>query len=194
LASGLFIGYPPLGNRRTWGLSICRRYRSRLTFNVNLLKGDIMTRDPAPPRNPPHRYIIVGCILNILILVLCSFIQKKIAGYNPFLLKGYLIAVTIGALYGGILGAYWGKIKQLHKVMAKRVNNLESFLPICSQCKKIRNPDSDPNDHSSWIQMETYISQRTESQFSHSLCPECLSVFYGKYSEVYPRLKLSSDQ
>jgi hypothetical protein len=47
------------------------------------------------------------------------------------------------------------------------VRVLESFLPICCQCKKIR----DKEGH--WQQFETYIGQRTDTQFSHGYCPEC---------------------
>lgn len=44
---------------------------------------------------------------------------------------------------------------------------LETFLPICAQCKKIRNQEG------TWQQFETYISQHSNTQFSHSYCPEC---------------------
>ena len=44
---------------------------------------------------------------------------------------------------------------------------LETFLPICAQCKKIRNQQGD------WQQLEAYIGQHTDTQFSHGYCPEC---------------------
>ena len=44
---------------------------------------------------------------------------------------------------------------------------LESFLPICAQCKKIR------NQQGQWQQLELYIGQHSNTQFSHSYCPEC---------------------
>jgi len=44
---------------------------------------------------------------------------------------------------------------------------LETFLPICSQCKKIRNQQGE------WQQMEVYIGQHSNTQFSHSYCPDC---------------------
>lgn len=44
---------------------------------------------------------------------------------------------------------------------------LQAFLPICAQCKKIR------NEQGSWEQLESYISARVDTQFSHSYCPEC---------------------
>jgi hypothetical protein len=50
------------------------------------------------------------------------------------------------------------------------------LLPICSYCKKIR------NDRNYWQQVEGYISERSEAQFSHGICPEC----YAQY--VQPEL------
>jgi hypothetical protein len=50
---------------------------------------------------------------------------------------------------------------------ATQVQQLEAFLPICSYCKKVR------DDHNYWQQIEAYINQRTGSEFSHSICPDC---------------------
>jgi DNA-binding response OmpR family regulator len=47
------------------------------------------------------------------------------------------------------------------------VKQLEGLLPICSYCKKIKDDDN------KWQHMETYISHRTEANFSHGICPEC---------------------
>jgi len=48
-----------------------------------------------------------------------------------------------------------------------QVRQLEELLPICSYCKKIR------DDKNYWQQMEGYINERTGSEFSHSICPDC---------------------
>ena len=47
------------------------------------------------------------------------------------------------------------------------VKVLETFLPICAQCKKIRNQQGD------WQQLELYIGQHSNTQFSHGYCPDC---------------------
>lgn len=49
---------------------------------------------------------------------------------------------------------------------------LESFLPICSHCKKIR------DDHDIWQPIEVYIRDRSNTKFSHGICPECLKEHY----------------
>jgi len=50
---------------------------------------------------------------------------------------------------------------------ATQVQQLESFIPICSYCKKVR------DDKNYWNQIESYINSRTGSSFSHGVCPDC---------------------
>ncbi len=123
--------------------------------------------------------IAVSFLIGSAILVFLSFIQKIIAGFNPFMLKGYLISFLFGGASGAILGIYIVKIRELNAKLNQRVNTLESCLPICSNCKRIRKPDSDPKKIDSWELLESYISQRTSSQFTHSICPECMKKIYG---------------
>jgi DNA-binding response OmpR family regulator len=49
----------------------------------------------------------------------------------------------------------------------RRVKQLQGLLPICSYCKNIR------NDQNYWQKVESYISEHTEVQFTHGICPEC---------------------
>ncbi len=55
---------------------------------------------------------------------------------------------------------------------AKRLRGL---LPICSVCKKIR------DDHGYWQQVEVYVHEHSEAEFSHSICPQCL---HEKYPDI----------
>lgn len=49
-----------------------------------------------------------------------------------------------------------------------RLKHLQGLLPICSYCKKVR------DDKNYWLQIESYVSEHSEAQFSHSPCPNCL--------------------
>ena len=49
---------------------------------------------------------------------------------------------------------------------------LRGLMPICSFCKKIRDDDG------YWNQLEAYISDHSEAQFSHSICQECMDKYY----------------
>ncbi len=60
----------------------------------------------------------------------------------------------------------------------RKVRTLEGILPLCANCKKIRIEGADPRDQSSWLRMENYIEGKTDAQFSHGVCPECLEKLY----------------
>ena len=49
---------------------------------------------------------------------------------------------------------------------------LRGLLPICTSCKKIR------DDQGCWNQLEIYIREHSEAEFTHGLCPECVKKFY----------------
>lgn len=69
------------------------------------------------------------------------------------------------------------RVVQLQRRLAERVRELEAaladvkhlsgLLPICAYCKKIR------NDQNYWQQVEIYVSEHSEAQFSHGICPAC---------------------
>jgi len=58
-----------------------------------------------------------------------------------------------------------------------RVKTLSGLLPICAVCKKIR------NDGGYWQQVEEYIHDHSDAQFSHGICPECARKLYPEYYE-----------
>jgi PAS domain S-box-containing protein len=60
------------------------------------------------------------------------------------------------------------------------VRRLSGLLPICASCKKIR------DDRGYWQQVEVYIQEHSEAEFSHGLCPDCKIMLYPK--EQYPYL------
>jgi hypothetical protein len=53
-----------------------------------------------------------------------------------------------------------------------KVKTLSGLLPICSYCKKIR------DDKGYWNQIEAYIRDRSEAEFSHSICQECANKYH----------------
>ena len=63
----------------------------------------------------------------------------------------------------------WTRLRVAERILryTTQVRQLEEMLPICSYCKKIR------DDQNYWQQLEGYISERTGSDFSHSICPDC---------------------
>lgn len=63
-------------------------------------------------------------------------------------------------------------IVELQEALAN-VKTLSGLLPICASCKKIRNDDG------YWTLVETYVSDHSDAQFSHGICPDCGEELYG---------------
>jgi len=62
-------------------------------------------------------------------------------------------------------------IAQLQKALTE-VKTLSGLIPICANCKKVR------DDQGYWNQIETYIHERSNADFSHSICPDCAKKLY----------------
>lgn len=60
----------------------------------------------------------------------------------------------------------------------QQIKTLRGIVPICMHCKKIR------DDSGYWNQVEVYVRDHTEAEFSHGLCPECLKNLYPEYTET----------
>ena len=60
---------------------------------------------------------------------------------------------------------------ELREAMSK-IKILSGFLPICASCKKIR------DDEGCWNQIESYVRDHSEAEFSHGICPDCAEKLY----------------
>ena len=67
-------------------------------------------------------------------------------------------------------------VDDLEQAMDK-VKQLRGMLPICSNCKNIR------DDQGYWNQIETYLRDHSEAEFSHSICPDCARKLYPEIFE-----------
>ncbi len=65
-------------------------------------------------------------------------------------------------------------VGELQKALSE-VKKLSGMLPICSNCKKIR------DDQGYWNQVESYIRKHTDAEFSHGICPDCAKSLYPEY-------------
>jgi PAS domain S-box-containing protein len=65
-------------------------------------------------------------------------------------------------------------IHELQDALGK-IKTLSGLLPICASCKKIR------DDKGYWNQIEAYIGDHSEAEFTHSICPECMKKLYPDF-------------
>jgi hypothetical protein len=132
--------------------------------------------------------------LLLWVIAVLGFYYLLRAGYSGFWqqsLSSFMKAGTFHmiAFLVYILTGFWiligllflGARRLEHDVAEARaeVLQLSGLLPICSNCKKIR------DDKGYWQQVESYVSDHSEAQFTHSICPSCIDV-------LYPDLKKSN--
>ena len=109
--------------------------------------------------------------------------------------RGFIVAIDEKKYIGAIIRDISGRKKtekelksyrdSLEKLVEERteklqkaldeVKTLKGIFPICSFCKKIR------DDKGFWNQVEDYISEHSEADFSHSFCPECAEKHYPEF-------------
>ncbi len=58
-----------------------------------------------------------------------------------------------------------------------KIKRLRGLLPICASCKKIR------DDKGYWNQIESYIRDHSEADFTHGICPECVKKLYPDFAD-----------
>ena len=91
---------------------------------------------------------------------------------------------VIGAVYELRVIGLKAREKKLQARVADavaKVKVLSGMLPICASCKKVR------DDQGYWNQIETYIRDHSDTQFSHGLCPDCVRKLYPEFSdEILP--------
>jgi len=86
-----------------------------------------------------------------------NFLQAARAGVDDFLTK----PINHDEI--------WMRLRVAERILSytRQIQQLESILPICAYCKKIR----DDGDY--WEQLETYMTEHAGMDFSHSICPDC---------------------
>jgi K+-sensing histidine kinase KdpD len=61
------------------------------------------------------------------------------------------------------------------KRLKREIKVLEGLIPICTNCKKIRDQNQE------WQPLEKYLTERSDTQFTHGICPDCMKLLYGDY-------------
>ena len=119
-----------------------------------------------------HKYlayilaVLLPCIRLLFFIPWQQFDNIYIGGINALI----RICVLLVVAFLADQARHVSKLKQQVKI-------LEEILPICASCKKIK------DEQGNWHQIEAYISEKTNTEFSHLICPECLNKLYPEFIE-----------
>jgi hypothetical protein len=96
----------------------------------------------------------------------------------PYFDHGHII---VGAATAAVSAILFGILLIHARSLGKALNTIrtmEEFLPICCNCKSVRKAAANPAENESWQPIEAYITEKTDSQVSHSICPDCIKKLY----------------
>ncbi|WP_051283981.1 hypothetical protein [Desulforegula conservatrix] len=130
-----------------------------------------------------------GKKLTVIITVICSLLTIGAFLYKPAVAEMWkavfnraiaLFSIWVTAILGlqkkNIEEKQDAALRQREKAL-EEVRILSGLLPICSSCKKIR------DDKGYWTQIEFYIKEHSEADFTHGICPECTKELYPEFYE-----------
>jgi len=116
-----------------------------------------------------------------LLLACFFFLSPAFHDYNLGISLRFLITYAIvSVLSFGLESArskYYYELEQEKKISTEAINQvkiLRGLLPICSYCKRIR------DDKGDWNQIENYIYEHSEADFTHGICPDCTLRYHSK--------------
>lgn len=110
------------------------------------------------------------------------FVVEAYKDFTP--VRGQLVrtvvasAASFGAVVALALGALAWAYRRIHRLEAQ-VQTLESLLPICSYCKKIRVEEEGRPTH--WVAVEQYFQDRDQVEFTHGICKDCMDLHMAEY-------------
>lgn len=121
--------------------------------------------------------LIFLIIANLYRIFPTVFYEGKIIDFmDASVIQGILLEINLLAhifIATGLIVLNFQRVEYDLNTVLREIKTLRGIIPICANCKKIR------NDEGVWRQLESYIEEHSEVEFfSHGICPECTKKLY----------------
>lgn len=145
---------------------------SKVCRSILFTTGGILILTRVPAQSLIGRRLAGGGLLAwaayILVLAFVDFPDYAALSH---LLMGFLVGFQILSVLGLVVLVI-DQLRLRAEESETRVVRLEGLLPICSYCKRIR------DEEDQWQPVEQYIRDRSDTDFSHGICPNCVSIHF----------------
>jgi len=170
------------GDRLTLQIDHCRNLQDALAY-LSAGNPDVILLDLGLPDSEGLETLeqVLQAAPNLPVVVFTGLADEELGikavqiGAQDYLMKGQ---VNIDLLARALRYAIERQrlAMELQEALSQ-VKILRGLLPICSKCKAIR------DDQGYWRQIESYIREHSEAEFSHGICPVCLKELYPDYQQ-----------
>jgi hypothetical protein len=126
---------------------------------------------------------IPGFLIAACYIALCFWLNPPVHELSPLALATSFLAVNLLGCAWSMQSEHWKRrqFAALHREMELRgrleralaeIRTLRGLVPICCHCKRIR------DEAGLWHQIEAYVRDHTHADFTHGICPDCLTVHH----------------
>lgn len=129
---------------------------------------------------------IIMMMTPVFVILYFPYLTGAYGYTDEFRIRFVISIITVSFIAGFLESLRLHSYTQLEKKnraledALNKVKKLDGLIPICASCKKIR------NDKGYWQAVEQYIAQKTDVQFSHGICADCLKK---AHPEIYPMVR-----
>lgn len=164
--------------------------RLELTSDLMLV---IAAASVVSPHLKLHLTILGSCLASWIVGVLVIQPKGDLLHWGLGLVSASLVSLTLHGIVSRLswmqarlrvrdahLAERQKRISQDLREALENVRILRGLIPMCGHCKKIR------DDSGYWTKVESYIEQRSEAEFTHGVCPECLTGLKREFEYILP--------
>lgn len=179
-----FSGYFPACFKEGTGLTLFKKM-SEYVICMMLLVSIYLLRQKRSALDSGIFFLVIASIAVTIVSEMAFSLYTDVYGISN-MIGHYLKIVAFYLIYKAIIEAGLRKPhsllfrdlklreQELEKVLSE-VKTLRGIIPICASCKKIR------DDQGYWHQVEKYVKDRSDADFSHGICPDCAVKLYPEF-------------